>query len=738
MRIYVTDLSGGRDPHVAEYYGPADGCELESVFYISVPRRIAPRDLRRQIEALRSQWWRAAEAIVLRLHPPDAGTLLVSDSIIDDLQHTFEGLPMLVADLDEDRTVRLTPIGSAEVSVDPTQLLDAVRFAEFDSWLRQPGVVLPVNSDFHYEGPNGYRYESFMRVGTAIQGTEMLDAVAFWLQPYLKGRSIVVLDAWTILSVGLNLDRYAARSGPPSEAVVGVECLGAYNENMDDLKARLEALKDKAADEQPAVLLVSSIVSKSRLRKRLEKLIGEAGFTRVQSVSLYGGPGSEGRIFCQLRDVARCWPPDACPLESPRVTIAPSTYLVEVGADPKTTRISRPIAQQAEEFFERYRGRGCFSVHREQHDNARHHCIHLDVGCLVDHPEFSRTLKERLAELPEVDLILSPRHDAAAALARKVSSLLGVEWEMKDEGELINPPLEVTKKLRAAKRILLVDDVLITGSRIRGYRNCLRMGEHLSGPQPPELYILVGVARLDDNTLLRGMEEMADDPNRFHRVETLLLPNWGRSECPWCWELRRFEELESALPQTERFAKRKKDLENTEDGLHDSLFIPWLGDDGGLPPEATWELGPGSVFPADSQTDLFAAVASAIQSLRSAGDLTEQPQYPLARVLGFDRWLIGRYYDPVITAAILRSTHRHDLRTAKIEPALLKATSERLQEEPSRGVRGELIMAAARGHLPIGSELAPDGELVNDPRVDVGIAGLMRLALQSPSYSTAS
>lgn len=93
MRIYVVNL-GGRDPHVVEYKGATDQCALDSVLYVSVSRRISLLELDSQLKALRSQWRRAGQVIVLRLHSPAAELLQADESVVATLQQRFEGLPM--------------------------------------------------------------------------------------------------------------------------------------------------------------------------------------------------------------------------------------------------------------------------------------------------------------------------------------------------------------------------------------------------------------------------------------------------------------------------------------------------------------------------------------------------------------------------------------------------------------------------------------------------------------------
>lgn len=734
MRVYAVDLGGHGDPHVVEYEGPTDGCELDSILYISAPRRISVRELDSQLKALDAKWLRAGQLIVLRLHPPVAAELLADEVAIDILRRRLEGLPLLVARLAPDRSIQLAPVFPLEESGapvhEPEQILEAVRFAELHGWLEQPGVVLPANDDFHYEGPNGCRYESFMRVGTAIQGMETLDAVSFWLQPHLQGSPVVVLDAWTINSVALNLSRYAHHCGAPCEPAPDIECLGAYDEDMDKLRLRLAAIQRRSQPGTPA-LLVSSVVSLGNLHRRLESLIAEVGFDEVRSLALYGHAESEGSVFCRPAAVGRYWRKDEeCPLKTPTVPIAPSTYLPEVAIKPSRARIREPNARQASEFFDSYGGGDFLTVHRDEPDRKRHHMIHVDVERLMRQPRFSERLGEELEPLSP-DVILAPPHAAAAALAREAAQRLGVEPPiLVDAGGLPRLDDDDQRKLRDAGDILIVDDVVIDGSPLLGYRNFLRRCGHVSEERLSNVHLLAGVARVPDYLTIVGIEDMVDSRDRFHPVETLLLPDWGRLECPWCWELRRLEEVGHALQQTEKLSERWRRLRDSHHGLRDSLFIPWLSEEPDPLPVSVWKLGPKSIFRAKTEIDLFVAVASAVQSLRAAGDLTERHMYPLDHVLDPRFWLSGRYYDAVIVAAILRATRRHDVKTTQIELELLRGMSSRLRNHDD--LRGELLLAMARRHLPIDPEITADHSLLGDPLADPGFSGLMRGALEDP------
>jgi hypothetical protein len=112
-------------------------------------------------------------------------------------------------------------------------------------------------------------------------------------------------------------------------------------------------------------------------------------------------------------------------------------------------------------------------------------------------------------------------------------------------------------------------------------------------------------------------------------------------------------------------------------------------------------LSPSPVFGRDlTQAELFFVAASAIQQLRCSNRLFEHPQPPLARVLDPDGYLTGRYFEPVIKAAICRACRRSDLRTSTIEPALIAAVSKLMAEPISGELRGELILNVALSKLP--------------------------------------
>lgn len=720
MLINVYDFDRGGDPHGVSVDGHAD-VPWETVLYVPVPRWLQLDEIEPALDTMKAEWRRSAQAIVLRIHRPHACVLASDQRLIDALGRRFEGRPILLCTLDDEgktSTTSLTPAPQFAVG----ELHQRLARGELDALLTRPGVLLPANDDFHYEGPNGQRYESFIRVGTALQGPDVLESLAFWLVPLLGGRPVVVLDSWTIISIGYALSRYVADSGLPDLIPHSVETPTNYDSDNARLEARLKACC-RVSPEIP-VLVVSSVSSTGRQHDRLIAACRGAGFGEVRDIVLYGSP-ERHHVISPQESVGRYWTPKTCPLKTPAVPIAKSTYLLEAVVLPARSRIALPNAMQAWSFFDRYKGTDCLSVHRDQSPGDRHHTVYLEVLDLVDHPEFRKALGARLAALGSTDIVVvCPHHPAAIELASVVRSELGCERIICDEDQLHR--LDGTKReiLAGARRILIVDDVVITGARLRGYRQHLLDTGFLGGDSPPEIHLLVGVARVDDNTRIRGIADMVDDPGHFHPVETVLLPHWDDSDCPWCFELALLRSSrDPEAPHSETLAERFYALTDTQHGLHKNLFLPWgrQATNWGTP---RWELGPGSIFHTDTEGELYAAVASAVQSLRAAGDLRETFAPPLSKVLDPIYWMDGRYYDAILTACLLRSTRRHDLRATPVDAELIRGLDSRLADSQFRPLRAELLLASGRGHLPTPSPNVLSRVLL-DPEADPAVATMI-------------
>jgi hypothetical protein len=328
------------------------------------------------------------------------------------------------------------------------------------------------------------------------------------------------------------------------------------------------------------------------------------------------------------------------------------------------------------------------------------------------------------------------RTAAERELATHVHRLLNLpanQLVIADDNSLHELPPETRNILAKSRGLLIVDDVVITGDRFWSYRNALERNQLTSAEQ--HIHFLVGVERTPNKETLQGVRDAAHGPNHFHSVDALILPNWGKvkdglgetdskNECPWCWELTQLKKFEEQLADCPRMRDRYNTLLRTDLGLSNNLFLHWGGD--GLCPAS---LGPDSHVYGDLRRDVevFTAVSSVVQYLRSERELSEQITPPAARILNPELTLIGRYYASVLTASILRSTHPHDLRSTASDVKLLRGVGRRLLTPRVTELRSELLIAMARGQIPMVDTAINDPTFFDD--AEPGVRRFMHLLL---------
>ena len=265
--------------------------------------------------------------------------------------------------------------------------------------------------------------------------------------------------------------------------------------------------------------------------------------------------------------------------------------------------------------------------------------------------------------------------------------------------------------LLTSHRICLVDDAVISGNRIRGYRNALNTMRRRHGLDECELFCIVGVARTKSEKALMGVSDMLHHSGsmpRFLSVERLFLPNWGKLECRWCAELRILSDLPHDL-RNRRLVLDRLEVLGRPEGLATGLFLPWSSDD----PKTVnqyWKLGRRSVFGEVQGADLAVSVAASIQQLRgrrrqpdgtwAESELDEVFRSPLSKVLDPQFYLSGRYYEPVLVASILRSSRRHDIRAPGNDSVLRDHVEALADQESSKELHGEFMLAIALDQLP--------------------------------------
>ena len=168
---------------------------------------------------------------------------------------------------------------------------------------------------------------------------------------------------------------------------------------------------------------------------------------------------------------------------------------------------SNEEAKSATAFLNRYRNSGMLSVHRDcfdiYHQAERHHAIFTDVLAIADHPDFKVRFTAKLQALPGApSLIVTPSHPAGKRLAEmavahfaqrgvKVPMFLHADLDIPAENAAEDDQASRHKIqiLAAHDRLLILDDVSVTGRRLNRFLESLRTLNYGGN-----IHIIVGIA----------------------------------------------------------------------------------------------------------------------------------------------------------------------------------------------------------------------------------------------------
>ncbi len=717
-----------------ETQGFTDAPTVSSVMWVPFPRSLDPTQLDFFIANLEPFVLRS-DVTIIGLHPSSAQQILKDSDVLDDVARRIEGASLLAVYHERSRPIITQVRGERVEGLESASTLEQIREHDVAEVVRRPGAELPKHPGIHYQGPNGDHYKAFLRPGFAARSIEDLDRLAFWLAPLLIGRNCLLVDHWSMISIAYHVGRYLSELG--DAGAVRVESLRTYDEDRDVLVGRLKRTFGTIESDAGAVLV--SVNSSGRLaRDILLPTMEEAGFNSPIGVALTKTPSPSEFELCSLTilsdDFGRQAPVECEACSHGNSTLVPiqhDSYLLDLAAYIQRTTIKRRVAQPSTEVVERYGGIGAFRVHRT-HSDGRHHAYFVDLMPILNCERF----RQRLAEIVQswrdvdIDLIVHPDHAEAAQLAIMVAEELGVGQIIGSNEGFRHLSSEKEATLIGARRICLVDDVVISGARVFGYRNALNSIRRRHQADRCELYCLVGIARMRSEKALMGISDIVHHSSaspRFLSVERLFLPSWDESECRWCAELRILDNLPLEIQERPLIRDRLQALRDPA-GLVDGLFLPWADREGAGQARSIdhwpeddlkyanqfWELGPKSVFGEVQGADLAVSVAAAIQRLRSErrqengtwqeSELDEVFHSPLAKVLDPQFYLAGRYYEPVLVASILRASKRHDIWAPGDDFGLHQQVEILATAESSQDLHGELVLAAALNQLPRASD----------------------------------
>jgi hypothetical protein len=617
-------------------------------------------------------------------------------------------------------------------------IISAIRQQEMEHFVQASDAVMLANQGFRYHLPSGVYSDAFLRVGNIQVSRHVLDAVFFWMIPFLSGVKGLLVETWSVSSIALNACRLFPLYSADDDRL-RIEMLAHYLDGRPGTRSELVAIAKRVSNDflDPFLILFSASMTGKALGK-LSRSLRAAGCApnRVRTLVMYRLgtrriSTSDGQIpeLCDFSDRLRTQVEEPREVRRPAnratVEIDPKTYFPMIVHE-RELRILKKFALRNRRFFDRYRQSAVVRVHANAYvggQRYRHHGFFVDVSEMLKIQAFVRRLKRLVLRLePVPDVIIFPPHDAGEKIARVVrrtlrrrcenvrrfSSLdlseLTIEpFDEEDRQEKVNHLSERLRVCSVDGAIMVADDAITTGARMRTFQRRLREIGYQG-----KIHYFVAVARMESRSLWTDLQatlalNQAGTPHTVTAVDEVTLPDWDEEACSWCLEGHIFDDIIKVNSGTvsSAMSERATAIRNADrDGMTASAFM-----EGYKTPAMV--LTPNSVFvnaPAVASV-VAAAVASTVQEMRTEKDDSKRLSpggYPVRSVLSIDD--LERYTDPILRAAILRAAYAPELRRSEDnkENERVEWARRRLRsaDMADRELRRELLLTVLMDKLP--------------------------------------
>jgi hypothetical protein len=604
-------------------------------------------------------------------------------------------------------------------------ILVEIRQEELAMYAYHSNALLRTTGNRFFLAPSKRYCQHFMRVGNIQTSRSAIDAVFFWLLPWLKDCSAIIAESWTVSSTAINAARLLSRYDPHRHSRCRVDMLSAYHENATSLHAEAEDIFRRVLPlpSDKVLLLVSSCMS-GNLIGQFREMFRTAGFndSRWTSGTIYSL--SQAHDVPSLCDATRLVPDGAfgfseiIPDNASIIEIDRRTYF-PLRIEQNKINLKRDQAAKFKDFFNAYRKTGLFCVHRNCYEHKggtsrylRHHAIDLDIGAILECEPFASKFRESVLKIhPAPKVIIAPPHQAGIKMSAIAERLLKINGHAVEQ--LIHPDLKLLESDPWRRRfcdfpsdesVLVIDDVSVTGSRLASFAQSLRAMDFKG-----QVHFRVGIARPESEKHWKKVCGQLCTPRdgKRHTIEAMhevVLPNWHRRMCPWCIEQRFYTDALSKLETfDERLSGRLSLLsaDDSSDPLTNSIFFT----DQQMPfPNLAME----SLFVDEGATQaaLFAAVASLIQRMRVSEATPEMPppNYPEVSVIDPGNYLLAdRFPEASIRASILRALTIGELQAPRNEDEILRADAAKnalFNDELAKPLALEVLLQSKLGKLP--------------------------------------
>lgn len=547
---------------------------------------------------------------------------------------------------------------------------------------------------YHFVAPSGRHCSIFLRVGDIITSRDALERFAFWILPAVANAGAILVDNWSIASVALRALQLQGLD-------VSFDCL-SYHPHQDRRDADV-VIGDliQSLPSGKGLLCLISVASSGRYTEVVRQIAKDFNLQddRLRFLGLYRlRTETSLDALCDLEESPDNYRPADCVFchaGSKPVALHPALYYWKEVPE-EAVLLQRPHFSNNVFIVKHHERLDLLSVHRDDR-NGRHHAFHVDVASLLHDSAFQETFLLRLRELnPRPEIVVTPQDDVSSMIGETASQELVIPHVAIDLLRNLAILQETDREwLNSATRLLIVDDVLVSGARIEGYNKALRERQ-----RPLEaVHFLVGLARPTSHrawsNLRTALTTHVPWKANLNAVETLFLPDWRQAQCPWCREFEFLSRLASLEPDPPAWLKQRlARLTERERGMREEPLLV-------LPNVSPRTLGNGSLAGPEgmsSMATLF-SVASALQALRNEDDNSRRlnPYFPAFQVFGIRN--LKNYSEGLLRSVLLRTVlpgeWSETIEVAELEQFLLEAA--RAQDQDI--ILGEVIIAAVRGSI---------------------------------------
>ena len=521
-------------------------------------------------------------------------------------------------------------------------------------------------------------------------------------------------------SIALNASRLLGKYNPENNTLVRVEMLDHYLDGRMETRDELKEILLRVSDgfQKPFLSLFSTTMTGKSLEYFSSALSSMGCPPELPKYlvlfHLGSGPitvnGTDTLALCDLSDKIPSQIEQTDREGKTVVEIDTTTYF-PVFVKEKEVRLNKSVASKHTTFFNRYKDQEAIRIHADSYvggQKFRHHGIYLDVSKMLENGDFLKEFKQLIDNLnPPPEMILVPPHDAGKKLADTavghLAKKIGQRPEVIEHLDL-NLVNTFREQINNCTTLLVLDDVMTTGSRFRGYQKQLRELEFRG-----RIHYRAGVSRMSSD---KETSEITNtlSPNSFGQdhtvdfVENIVLPNWDDKSCPLCIESRLLDKLilEDNIGEQSNILDRARRLRNVDNhGLVNDVFF-------GIQSTQSLQITTNSLFVKEgtSQAVVLSSVAAAIQELRTTKRVVgrlDAHGFPVRRIFSIKD--LDRYTDGILRASLFRCLAAVELqRTShEKEKLLIEWTRKIFREHDNDNLSTipELVLAIGLRKIPI-------------------------------------